>query len=469
MHDLELRQWARVLRGRWRIILPTVVLCAAIAAAYAWTRTPLYEADTQMFISTVGSTNDLSQTYQGGLFAQQRVLSYTGIVSSPPVLQSVINALSLPETVSSLQKKVSATVPQGTVLLDVAVQDNSPRRAQAIAAALDTAFPRFVNTLETSPSSPGRAPAGSSVKVSVVAPPHLPTGAVSPRKPLILALGVLLGVILGIAAALLREYWDRRIRDFEDAAAIAGASLIGSIPEDSKAGKRPLVVLEDPHSIVAEGYRQLRTNLQYRSHEHAQQTFVVCSAVPSEGKTVIAANLSLAMAQAGLRVILVDADMRLPRVAELFGMDNGRGLSDALTGSVPLDDLLQAHDTLPLKVMASGPSPTNPSEILEEFPLVLAELMSRADFVIVDSPAVLPVTDASILAQAAAGVILVARVASTRTKQLQAAAQSLRLVEAEIVGVVANFVSRHDAYGGGYGRYNYAPSRPLQPAQPADE
>lgn len=481
---MELKQWARVLRGRWRVLLLCILLGGGAGAAYAWTRKPVYAAHTQMFISTVGSPSDLSQTYQGGLFAQQRVLSYTTIVSSPPVLQTVISRLGLPETIPALQKKITATVPQGTVLMNVSVEDHSAQRAVQIASTLDSVFPAYVSTLESSqPTTGRRGSPRSSVKVSVVAPPELPRSPVSPRKPLDVGLGVLIGLVVGVTLAVLREYWDRRIRDADDACAILHAPLIGSIPEDPKARKRPLVVEDDPHSIVAESYRQLRTNLQFGAGDHRARSLIVCSAVPSEGKTVVAANLSVALAQAGLRVILVDADLRLPRVGSLFGLDNSKGLADALREENRFEQrwdhlarLLLAHPSLPLSVLPSGAPPPNPAELLEEFPAVLEALQQQADIVIVDSPALLPVADGAILARAAAGVIMVTRVASTRAKQLEAANRALGLVDAEVIGVVANFVSRSAAYGRRYGRYTYAPppdgrqaAPPVQPPREAPD
>lgn len=159
MADLELKQWARILRGRWRVIMFFVLLGGGLGAAYAWTRTPIYQAETQMFVATVGNTSNPAQTYAGGLFAQQRVLSYATIVSSPPVLRRVIADLNLPETIQALEKEITATVPQGTVLLDITVRDKSAQRAQAIAAALDVEFPasstvsrRRAPALSTSPT-----------------------------------------------------------------------------------------------------------------------------------------------------------------------------------------------------------------------------------------------------------------------------------------------------------------------------
>jgi non-specific protein-tyrosine kinase len=273
---------------------------------------------------------------------------------------------------------------------------------------------------------------------------------------------VLLGLVLGIGGAVLREYWDKRIRDGEEAAVIVGAPIIGSIPDDPTAAKRQLIVVADPHSIAAESYRRLRTNLDFLSHGRTNRSFLVCSALPSEGKTVLAANLSLALAQAGYRVVLVDADLRRPRAAKLFGIPTTRGLTDALADPLLVEDLIRPYDNLPLEILPSGPLPSNPSEMLTGFGPILSALTNRSDVVIVDSPALLPVTDASILARMTSGVILVARFGSTRSNQLEAATRSLRLVGAEVIGVVVNCIPHAAAYGRRYGRYAYAPPVPTE-------
>jgi succinoglycan biosynthesis transport protein ExoP len=467
MSDMDLKQWARVLRGRWRVVLACVVVGGAVAAAYAWTRTPIYATSTQLFVATVGNTSDPAQTYQGGLFAQQRVLSYTGLVNSPSVLQRVISDLRLPLSPAALAGEITATVPQGTVLLDVSVKDRSPRRAVAIARSLDVQFPTLIKTLESSSATTGAGNSGSSnssVDISVVAPPQLPASPVAPRKPLILALGLIIGLVAGIIIGLLREYWDQRVRDPENASEIVGAAIIGSIPEHAKARKRPLAVQDDPYSMIAEGYRQLRTNLQFGQVQKIR-SLAVCSAVPAEGKTTVAANLAVALAQAGLRVILIDADLRLPGIDKLFGLDNAAGLSDALSGR-PVTDLLQQHDSLPLAFIPSGRQPVNPSELLERLPDVISALESQGDIVVFDSPALLPVADGSIVARSVSAVLIVTRVRSTRVRQLEGAVRSLRLVDAHVIGVVANFVARGAGDERTYGRYGKPPADPLPPNQP---
>ena len=146
---MELKQYVRLFRAHWLLILAIVVVCVGAAAAFAWTRTPVYAARSQLFVSTSGVPADLSQTYEGGLFTQQRVLSYAQIVSSPAVVKAAIAQLGLRDSVRKLQGEISASVPTDTVLINVTVKDRSPRRAKAIADAVSYQFASFVNRLET--------------------------------------------------------------------------------------------------------------------------------------------------------------------------------------------------------------------------------------------------------------------------------------------------------------------------------
>ena len=432
---MDLNQYVRVLRAHWALIVLGVLVCTGAAAALAWTRTPIYEARTQLFVSTRDAPADPTQAYQGGLFAQQRVQSYARIVSSPPVAEAVIEQLGLNRSVQEIQEEIRASVPVDSVLIDLEVRDESPRQAKAIANAVSRQFAGFVNTLE----KPRRGQ-DSPVKVSVTRPARLPTDPASPQKPIYLVLGALAGLVLGVAGAVVREVLDRRIRTDDDATTIAGAPVLGRITEDRSADNRPLIVARDPLSAGAEAYRQLRTNLRALSLSNDLRSFVVSSAVVSEGKTLVASNLGVAFAQDGHRVLLVDADLRRPRIAEVFGLDSGVGLSSVLTNGLPVERTLHRAEALSLEILTSGPRVESPSELLgsDRFAEMFRTLEDRYDVVILDSPALLPVTDAAILAQMASGLILVARAASTRTDQLEIATESLRTVDKHVLGVVLN-------------------------------
>ncbi len=467
---MDTKQYLHVLYAHRVLIVVAVVVCTAAAGAYAWTREPLYAAHTQLFVSTSASSSDQSPTevYQGGLAAQARAQSYTAILSSPAVAEAVVRKLGLSESAEDVESAITATAPEETVLIDVTVEDESPEQARDIANAVAEEFPRFVKTLESSP-----APEGSDVDIKVASRAALPTSPESLPKGLYLAAGALLGLILGVALAALRELLDRRIRDDEAAEVIAGAPVIGHIPRDSRASKRPLVVLDDPDSPEAEAYRRLRTNLRVVTIDADRRSLLLTSAVPGEGKTLLAANLGIVFAQAGHRVVLVDADLRRPRLGRLLGLEPSPGLSELLSADTPTSELLSSdlleetlhhEQELPLEMLTSGSPPPNPSELLgsERFEVLLEGLTHRADIVIVDSPALLSVGDAAVIARVSAAILMVARVPSTRAEQFDAAAEALHAVGEPPVGAVLN------GFSGRIGRgYSYGPKTQRAPASPA--
>ena len=399
----------------------------------------MYAAHAQLFVST-GSTLDPSNTYEGGLFSQQRVLSYARIISSPELLQGVISDLDLQMTPAELARNLRAEVPIDTVLIDIEVQDTSPQQAQAVANEIVSRFPSFVAGLE------GRGDTQASpVKISTTTAAELPTEPVSPRWPVYIALGTLLGLAAGILAAFVRHGLDTRVKDGNALAEAVGAPLVGVIANDRHARRRPLVVSHDPQSAQAEAYRRLRTNLAGLASHRAINSVVVSSALDGEGKTVVVANLGLAFAQAGYRVVLVDADLRRPRLAEYLGLSRTTGLADALRTGTNVEDLLQTcGDGFRLEVLASGVPPANPSDLLgsQRVATVIETLTQRSDIVLLDAPAVLPVIDAAVLARRTSGLVLVARAGSTRVPQLTAAADAVRATGGEVLGAVLTQVPR---------------------------
>jgi len=437
---VEIGQYVHVLRAHWVLVVLSILVCTAGAGALAWTGTPTYAAGTQLFVSTRGLPGEAGQAYEGGLYAQQRARSYAEIISSPGGAQAVIEELGLAEDVHSVQDKIRASVPPNSLLINVTVRDRSPRLAKSIADSLDDQLPRLADSLERPEG--GRSP----VQVIVTRPARLPANPVSPQKPSYLALGVLFGLAVGVGGAVLRHALDHRIRNDADASGTAGAPVLGRIAEHPDQEMSPVMV-GDPLSAGAEGYRALRANLRALSAEHDLRSFVVSSAVPAEGKTDVVANLGVALAQAGELVVVVDANLRSPRLGELLGVRSSIGLTDLLEARRPIEPPLHRHPTAPLEVLTSGSPRPNPSELLDSkaFDRVLQALTDRFDFVIVDTPALLPVADAAGLARRASGVILVARTASTSTDELQAARQALRAVDRRVLGVVLNRVRERDS------------------------
>lgn len=456
---MEIRDYLRILRGRWRLIA-CCVLVGVLAAAFAtFTAPKIYQARAQLFVSTQGG--DLSVLSQGSYFAQERVKSYVEIINSPMVTEPVADELGGTLTPQDVSGAISASAPLDTVLIDVMAQDTSAPQAQRIVNAVAEQFTQVVGELETS------ARGTSLVKVSVVRPAELPGAPVSPRPKLNLALGLLVGLASGVAAAVLRETLDTSVRTEEHVQSALHLPTLGSIAFDAEAPKRPLIVHADPHSPRAEAIRQLRTNLQFVDVDRPPRSLVITSALPQEGKSTTTCNLAIALAQAGLRVVLVEADLRRPRLAEYLGLVGAVGLTDVLAGRAELDDVLQPWGDGQLVVLPSGPTPPNPSELLgsQQMQDLLNDLESRADLVLLDAPPLLPVTDASVLGTLASGVIVVVRHGRTRREQARRAVELLRAVDAHVYGAVLTMTPASGPGAYAYG-YNYQPRQQAEPQQP---
>jgi capsular exopolysaccharide synthesis family protein len=374
------------------------------------------------------------------------------------VTDAVRNQLHLDLTSAQIAAEVTADNPLDTVLLNLHVRDTDPARAAAIANAVADQFGKLVNDLETPQGS-----ATSPVKVSTVQNASVPSAPVAPNKKVDIALGLLLGLALGIGIAVLLDVLDTSVKSAEDLEAISESAVLGVIGFDSEAAKSPLIVQTDPHSPRAEAFRQLRTNLQFVDIDHPVKSIVITSSIPQEGKSTTTANLAITLAQAGLKVVLVEADLRRPKLMQYLGVEGAVGVTSVLIGRVSLDDALQPWGNGSLMVLPSGPTPPNPSELLgsQGMAELISALESRADIVLVDAPPLLPVTDAAVLAKICDGALLIVRHGVTSREQVARAVESLRVVDAHLIGNVLNMAPAKgpDAYGYGYA-YRYTSTTP---------
>ena len=302
----------------------------------------------------------------------------------------------------------------------------------------------------------------------VVSRAEVPESPVRPDPVRNGAVAVVLGLVLGVGLAFLREYLDESIATKDDLQqATGGRNVLGLIPAVSgwKNRATPRVVsISDPGSPAAEAYRTLRTSVQFIGLDRPVQTIQFTSPSSGEGKTTTLANLAVALASAGQRVVVVCCDLRRPRLHEFFGMGNDIGFTSVLLGDTPLAEALQGVPGQPrLALLASGPQPPNPSELLaspraEE---LLDLLKAKVDVVLVDSPPVLPVTDGMVLARIVDATILVATANMTTRKEVQRSVELLHQVDAPLMGAVLNGVDPGsiDGYGSRYGdSYKYRPA-----------
>jgi receptor protein-tyrosine kinase len=446
---MELRDVLAALRAGWWLAVMGLVMGGLAALGVSLLMTPLYTAQTQLFVRT----NDASSTsavFQGGQFSQERVTSYAELLSGEELSARVADRLGLEVSPSQLAGQIEvSTIPQ-TVLLNVTVTDSVPERAQQIAAGIGTEFPLLVDELET--TSNGESP----VRVAVADGPELPTVASSPRTALNVILGALVGLLLGAAAAITRAQLDRSVKKTEDAAELAAAPVIGVVLRHPGMESRH-VVDRTRMSRMAEDYRHLRANLQFLDVDEPPKVIMVSSALPSEGKTTVIINLALALAEAGRKVAVVEADLRRPRITRYLGMVGGVGLTNILAGTADVSDVTQYYGEHGLAIIAAGPIPPNPSELLASTSMaeLLEKLRASHDFVLVDSPPILPVADSTGLASVVDGVLLSVRYGSTRKDQLQQAAATIQRVGSKTLGVILNIVPPKaeiaSAFGHGYG------------------
>jgi capsular exopolysaccharide synthesis family protein len=454
---VEFREVLRALRAAWWLPALGLAIGLAVALAVVVAQTSLFTSHTQFFVSTTNSATT-SEALTGSQFSQQRVTSYAQLMTGEDLASRVVDRLDLDMSPGELTREITATAAPDTVLIDVSVTDPSASRAQRIASTLGDEFISLVAELEA-PGVGGASP----VKVTVTDAPELPTVPSSPRTVRSLARGGVVGLLAGALWALARVRLDRSIRDSDEAAGLAGAPVIGVILRDD--------TLQQKHAIdrgsssrTAEAYRQLRTNLQFLNVDEPPKVIMISSAVPSEGKTTVAVNLALTLVEAGRSVTLVEGDLRRPRVTRYLGMVGGAGLTNILAGSAEVEDVLQPYGDGDLRVIAAGPTPPNPSELLASSLMfkLIDDLRGKNDFVLIDAPPLLPVADASGLAVIVDGVVLSIRYGSTKKEQLQQTRATLDQVGARTLGVILNIVPPKaeitTAYGYGYG-YGYDADR----------
>ena len=447
---MELREYVRILRMGWVLIVVMALLGVAAAAVFSILSKPQFKASAQVFVSTQsgGSVSDL---VQGSTFTQQRVKTYAGLVTTPIVLLPVISNLHLSMTADELAKSVTATTPLETTLIEISATSPDPVQAADVANGISESLANVVQTIESTGSQTAQ------VKLTRVTQADVPSTPVTPNVPINVALGLFVGLALGVGASVLRHTLDNRVRSDRDVEAISAAPILGGIAFDAKAPKRPLIVQDDPRSPRAEAFRTLRTNLQFVDVGGGARSFVVTSAIESEGKSSTASNLAIALDNAGHRVIVVDADLRRPKLAQYLGIEGSVGLTDLLIGRADMEDAVQQWGRGGLHVLPSGSVPPNPSELLGSTAMhsLVRRLESEFDYVLFDAPPLLPVTDAAVLSKSAGGAIVVVAAGKTHRSQLSAAVTALENVGSRLYGFVLTMLPVQGPHANAYSTYGY--------------
>lgn len=534
------RYWTVVVKWWW--LIAAAVLVAAVSSYVSTMRVPrIYQATTTVMVGT--SLQKANPTNQDLWISEQLAQTYAGMVRRRPILEGAANALGLPFVPSA--GNVSARNVPGTQLLEIQVRDTDPERARVLSDAIaqqlilqspaesgeDLTRRAFVQSqLERLEESIQETEAeireeqakldaansaraiqqyqaniaalqqklasyqstyasllltvqGGSNYISIIEPAITPTAPISPKVLETVALAAAIGLALSLGGAFLIEYLDDTIKSPDDVERAVDLPTLGTIARiDGQEYPDKLIAAVHPRSPITEAYRSLRTNIRFSALDSPLRTLMVTSPNPIEGKSVTLANLAVVMAQSGMRVVAVDTDLRRPVLHKVFGIDNSRGLSDAILDAendpdeeTHLDGLFSLDSAVPgdrddeedgvlgclkptgienLWVMSSGAVPPNPAEMLgsERMRGMIEQLKAQADIVLFDSPPVLAVTDAAVLATQLDGVLLVSDAGRTRRAMAQRAVEGLRKVNANVLGVVLNRLSSSH---NGYSYYNY--------------
>lgn len=432
---MEPHDYLNAVRRRWPVVLGLAFLGALIALAYDATLPTLYKSTSSVFVSArSGATT--SELVQGSNFTQANVQSYARLVTTPAVLEPVIEQLDLDISPQALARAISVDTPLNTVIIEITVSNSSPDDAAQIADAVTESLSGAV--AELAPEGPDGEPA---ITMSTVSPAEVPNAPYAPNTRLILLTGVLAGLAAAVVYAVASEAFDTRIRSSADLARVTDAPLLGTVPQRRGRDSSGLVMRTDPHSPQAESYRRIRANLEFAEVELRARTLVVTSGMPEEGKSTTSINLALALAERAGRVLLIDGDLRRPSIARQCGIEGAVGLTSVLIGEVSVEDAVQRWAGM-LDVLPSGVVPPNPGQFLGSTAMadLVGELARSYDFIVIDSPPLLPATDALGLAHLTDGAIVVTRYKKTRREQFARTIDSLVAVRARVVGIVLDRV-----------------------------
>jgi succinoglycan biosynthesis transport protein ExoP len=512
--EADLRDYLRVVwRRKWLVGL-VVVLCVAAGVGASFLEKPTYTAKADILLQSSSPAAALLGS-SGASLSPTDVATQIQIVTSAPVTQAVSRQLHQPAP------QVSVTEVGQTNVIEVAASSHSAAHAARVANAYARAYLTFrqdqnvnaslsaasavqakVNSINRQiaslTSAHGAGKHGQQLAVlqteqatyqaqlnqlqadaslqngaaELITPATAPSVPSSPKPKRTGLIGLAVGLVLGVGGVLLADTLDDRIRAKEELQeASEGLPVLGLVPAlpGWRDRRQPqLASVASPHSATTEAYRQLRTSLQFLHLDHTWKLVQVTSAMVAEGKTTTASNLAVMLAEAGQRVLLVDADLRRPRANEFFGQEREHGLTSVLLGAEDLEATLHnVPDVDGLWLLPSGPIPPNPAELLSGPRMAhLVDQLRALDFVdvvLIDSPPVLPVADAVALAARVDTTLLVTQAGRTTRKALGQALENLGQVDARISGLVLNAVRpKHTrgyryryGYGYGYG-YRYA-------------
>jgi capsular exopolysaccharide synthesis family protein len=439
---MTIHDYIAAIRKQWIVIALLTVLGAGAGYGVAQTMPDMYRSTASAYASTVAGETT-SELVQGSTFVQGIVQSYATVATSPYVLEPVIEDLDLDMSVKDLAKSISADTPLNTVIVEISATSGDPEQARALAQAVIRSLADAVADPSISPRGPDGDPM---VQLTVISPAGAPLAPFSPDTKMIAALAAGIGLLIGLAWAVVRELVDTRIRSQKDIELVTDSPLLAEVGRGPRDRSIAQVIRTNPNGATAEAFRGLTMSLAFADVDKPVSAVVVTSAMPGEGKSSVSVGLALTLAESMGRVLLIDADLRKPSVADYTGLDGSVGLTNVLLGSSTIADAVQPWGAAGLDILTAGTIPPNPNQLLasDTMRATLAELKKQYDFVVIDTSPLIPVTDPLWLVHETDGAIVVARNKKTKRPQLSKAMATLGSVGARVLGVVANDVKGHE-------------------------
>ncbi|MCD2499660.1 MULTISPECIES: polysaccharide biosynthesis tyrosine autokinase [Microbacterium] len=431
---MTLHDYAAAIRSHAIVILLLIVLGGAVGFTTAQFLPDQYRSQASvMVIADRGDTT--SELAQGATYVQSLVQTYTVLASSPAVLDPVITELGLDTTPRELAARVSASARLGTVVIDLQAVDEDPQAAQRIADAV--AAELSVAVEDASPRVSGE---DAAVRVDTIAPATLPAAAFAPDPGVFIGGGMLLGLALGLLAAVADRRFNARLATRADIETLTETPVLGEIGHVADGRTLAGTIRATPDGALAEAMRQVTASLRFLDLQHQHRVLMITSADSAEGKSSVSLALALTLAEMNHRVLYLEADLRRPSAAEFTQLESAVGLTSVLLGEATLDSAAQSWAVPGLRVLTSGLLPPNPGQVLatDQLRAVLAEARASYDYVIVDTAPVIAVSDAKWLLPIVDGTILIVRSERTPRANLQRSLRALAVGERRALGIVLN-------------------------------
>jgi len=424
---MELKQIARIAGKWWWLVIVCTLLAAGISYAVSSYVPATYRASTSLLVSTGGAA---SPDYNNLLASQQLAATYVELLLKRPIVERTAQQLGL--NPRDLEKRIQVRMVPNTTIIELTADDHNPQLAANIANGMVASFRQV---MQESVGTPPR----NLVVVEAAVPPTEP---IAPRIPLNTGVAALVGLALSLGAVLAIEYWDDTLKTAEDVHQSLSAPVLAAIPYQNGRHKSDETALADPGSALADAHRALHIRIQPK-HNQGLHSLLITSPSTREEKANVVANLAVAMAQAGNQVLLVDADLREPRLNKVFGLTNDVGLSTLLASGAKDWARCIAKTSVPnLRLLPAGPVAADPLGLLDTASCrrLIDELRTQADMILVNAPPVLAAADASSLASLVDGALLVIQSHATPRDAAAQALETLRNAQASVIGIVLNKV-----------------------------